>query len=144
MPGTEAEYKSITVPADNGELDRVQEFLGAELESAGCDMGPQMQIELAVEEVFVNEASYAYSDGVGQVQVQIRILEDPVRAEIRFRDSGVPYDPLKKEDASLEEEAIMEREGGLGIYLVKEVMDEVEYCREGEENVLTLRKKLQE
>jgi anti-sigma regulatory factor (Ser/Thr protein kinase) len=137
-----SEYKTITVPAEVDELDRVQAFLGEELEEAGCDPGPQMQVELAVEEIFVNVASYAYAPEEGEVEIRIRILGDPAMAEIVFLDSGKPYNPLEKEDAALDEDAIMEREGGLGILLTKEVMDEVDYCYRNGKNVFTMRKKL--
>ncbi len=140
MMNDKEQYKSLTVPAEKEELDRVQDFLGEVLEEAGCDMGPRMQIELAVEEIFVNVASYAYGPGEGTVEVRILVRGEPPMALIEFRDSGKPYNPLEKEDASLEEDAIMEREGGLGIFLTKEVMDRVEYRYEDGKNIFSMGK----
>ena len=69
-------------------------------------------------------------------------LEDPLRAVIRFLAGGRPFDPLAREDADTSEDALMSREGGLGILLVKKTMDDVQYSYEGGKNILTIVKKL--
>ena len=132
--------KSLTVPAN---IDRLEEVTGFVNELLGdVDMKTEFQIRLAVEEVFVNIASYAYAPGTGDAEVSCVLLSDPKRVLIRFSDSGIPFDPTKLADADLSEEAIMERVGGLGIFLVKKNMDQVTYTYEGGRNVLTLVKKL--
>ena len=105
-------------------------------------MSAQMQIELAVEEIFVNIASYAYDSEDGEAEVRCKVLEDPLRVVVQFLDSGKPFDPLAREDADTSEDALMGREGGLGIFLVKSTMDSVEYAYEGGKNILTIRKNL--
>jgi len=101
-----------------------------------------LQLRLAVEEIFVNIASYAYSPEVGEAEIRCEVLEDPLRVVIQFLDSGTPFDPLAKEDADTSQEALMSREGGLGILLVKNTMDDVQYSYEDGKNILTILKKL--
>ncbi len=135
--------KTLTVPASLDELDNVQAFIDEQLEAADCPMAAQMQVELAVEEVFVNVASYAYNPVTGVAEVRVCVETDPLRVTIQFLDHGKPFDPLAKADADLSEDATMEREGGLGIFLTKEVMDAVDYAYENGSNILTLKKNLE-
>ena len=134
--------ESLTVTAIVSNLDEVNDFVLGRLQARGCDRKIQMQIRLAVEEIFVNIASYAYSPSVGPAEVRCEVLEDPLRVEIQFLDSGKPFDPLAKEDADISEEGLMNRIGGLGILLVKETMDDVSYVYENGKNILTIRKNL--
>ena len=134
--------KNLIVPADNEHLEEVTAFVDKELESYDCSMRAQMQIDLAIEEIFVNIASYAYHPEKGKAEIRCEVLPDPLRVVIQFVDGGVPYDPLAKEDADTSREALLGREGGLGILLVKKTMDEVSYSYEDGKNILTIRKNL--
>ena len=134
--------KSLTVPAKSEYVEEINAFVDAELEACDCPMLTQAEIELAIEEIFVNIASYAYHPAEGEAEVRREILQDPLRVELQFLDSGKPYDPLAKEDADTSVEALEEREGGLGILLVKKTMDDVSYVYENGKNILTIRKKL--
>ncbi len=134
--------KHLTVPAKTEYLDEVTVFVDDELDAAGCPPAVQFQIELAVEEIFVNIASYAYQPGEGEAEVRCGVLQDPLRVEIQFLDGGRPYDPMAKEDADTSQEALENREGGLGILLVKKTMDDVKYVYEDGKNILTILKKL--
>ena len=134
--------KSLTVPAKTESLDEVNDFVSEELETYDCPMKVQLQIQLAIEEIFINIASYAYHPVEGEAEVRCEVLEDPLRVVIQFLDGGKPYDPLAKEDADTSEEALMERVGGLGILLVKKTMDDVKYAYEGGKNILTIEKNL--
>jgi len=134
--------KSLTVPAKSEYVEEINAFVDAELEACDCPMLTQAEIELAIEEIFVNIASYAYHPAEGEAEVRCEILQDPLRVELQFLDSGKPYDPLAKEDADTSVEALEEREGGLGILLVKKTMDDVSYVYENGKNILTIRKKL--
>ena len=134
--------KSLIVPADTEHLDDVTDFVDSELEAYDCPTNAQLQIELAIEEIFVNIASYAYKPVDGEAEVRCEILQDPLRVVIQFLDGGKPYDPLAKEDADTSPEALEEREGGLGILLVKRTMDDVRYVYENGKNILTILKKL--
>ena len=133
---------SLIVPARTDALDTVTDFVEEKLASFECPMRTILQLRLAVEEVFVNIASYAYQPGEGEAEIRCEILEEPLRMWIQFLDSGRPFDPLAREEADTSEEGLMSREGGLGILLVKNVMDEVTYNYKDGKNILTLTKKL--
>ena len=132
--------KKITIEADAAKLPEVLAFIDAELEAADCPMKPQMQIDVAVEEIFVNIASYAYNPGSGIAVIGIQV-KDGV-AEITFADSGIPYDPLAREDPDVSLPAEEREIGGLGVYLVKQTMDDVRYEYRDGQNLLTIVKKL--
>ena len=134
--------KRLTVPAKEEHLDEINVFVGQELEAYDCPMNVQLQIELAIEEIFINIASYAYHPVEGEAEIRCEVLQDPLRVVIQFLDGGKPYDPLAKEDADTSVEALEERVGGLGILLVKKTMDDVKYAYEGGKNILTIEKNL--
>ena len=134
--------KELTVDAKRENLLQVQAFIDEELETADCPMLTQIAIDVAVEELFVNIASYAYAGKSGKATVQVAIHEDPLSAEITFMDSGTPYDPLLKPDPDVTLAAKDRKKGGLGIYMVKNSMDEVRYEYRDGQNVLTMVKLL--
>ena len=128
----------MTVRADVGELDRVTDFVNEELELSGCPMKTLMQIDLAVEEIFVNIAHYAYGPDGGDAA--IRVEADSSGASITFEDGGKPFDPTKKEDPDATAPAEKRQIGGLGIFITKKIMDGIAYeYREGK-NILSIRK----
>jgi len=136
--------KSITLPATLENMDDVIDFVNQELEQYDCPMKVSMQIDIAVEEIFVNIAHYAYPSGEGEATVccEVEQGERPC-AVISFSDSGIPYNPLEREDPDVTLSAEERSIGGLGIYMVKKSMDAVEYQYQDGRNVLTLRKFLQ-
>ncbi len=133
---------SMTVKAQTDELDKVTDFVEEKLAPYECPMRTMLQLRLAIEEIFVNIASYAYSPEIGEAEIRCEVLKDPLRVVIQFLDSGQPFDPLAREDADTSEEALMSREGGLGILLVKNTMDDVQYTYENGKNILTIQKAL--
>jgi sigma-B regulation protein RsbU (phosphoserine phosphatase) len=132
--------KKITVDATTENLQQVLSFVDAELEAADCPMKTQMQIDVAVEELFVNIANYAYAPGSGTAVIGVDV-QDGV-AKITFADSGIPYDPLKKEDPDVQLPAEEREIGGLGILIVKKTMDDLFYEYRDGQNLLTICKKL--
>ena len=130
--------QTLTVPAVDENLLRVAAFVDAFLEARGCPIKAQMQIDLCVEEIFINIAHYAYPGGGGEATVQISGTDRGVT--ITFTDDGVPYNPLKKADPDLKAAAEDREIGGLGIFLVRKNMDTVAYRYENEQNVLTITK----
>lgn len=132
--------KSLTVPARIDQLDEVNDFVGSVI--GDVEMKTELSVRLAVEETFVNISSYAYAPGEGSAQIECELLTGPKRILIRFTDSGKPFDPTALGDADTSEEAILDRVGGLGIFLVKKNMDEVSYRYENGKNILTLIKLL--
>lgn len=133
---------SMTIAAKTESLDMVNDFVEEKLAAYDCPMRTMLQIRLAIEEIFVNIASYAYAPAEGEAEVRCEVMEDPLRVVIQFLDGGKPFDPLAQEDADTSEEALMSREGGLGILLVKTTMDDVQYSYEDGKNILTIMKKL--
>ena len=134
--------KDITVDATVENLEVVQNFVSQELEEQGCSMKVMMQIEIAVEEIYVNIVHYAYNPEIGKATIRCEVTEDPMQVIIQFLDSGRPFDPLAKEDADITLSAEEREIGGLGIFMVKQSMDEVNYEYKEGKNVLTIKKVL--
>jgi len=134
--------KSITIEAKTDNLPEVLSFVDAILEENDCPVKAQMQIDIAVEEIFVNIANYAYEPGSGNADINAEVSGETPEFIISFADRGTPYNPLEKEDPditlSLEERPI----GGLGIFMVKKSMDKVEYEYKDGQNILTIHKTL--
>ena len=105
-----------------------------------CPLRARSHVELVAEEIFVNIASYAYPETGGFVTIRRSGGEGPEGLTLAFIDSGIPYDPLQKPDPdltlALEDRPI----GGLGVFLVKELVDEVHYEYKDGQNILTVRK----
>ena len=134
--------KDITVNATLDNLEVVQDFVREELESQGCSMKVMMQIEIAVEEIYVNIVHYAYNPEVGEATIKCEVVDNPMQVIIQFMDAGTPFDPLAKEDADITLSAEERNIGGLGIFMVKKSMDEVNYEYKEGKNVLTIKKAL--
>ncbi len=128
--------KKLTIDAKVDNLQEVLGFIDAELERVDCPMKAQMQIDIAVEEIFVNIAKYAYVPGEGKAV--IGILAEPGRAEVSFADSGLPYNPLNRDDPDVTLAAEDREIGGLGIFMVKKTMDTMRYEYSDGQNLLTL------
>ena len=103
-------------------------------------MKVQMQIDIAVEEIFVNVAHYAYTPNVGKVKIRLEKPADSTGVDITFIDSGIPYDPLAKPDPDVTLSAEERQIGGLGIFMVKKSMDSMLYEYTDGQNILTMRK----
>jgi len=132
----------ITVPAESTALETVNTFIQEKLESITCPKRTRMQMMLAVEEIFVNISSYAYHPEVGQAEVGVDIDGDPPTVTIRFLDQGRPFNPLEKPDADITLSAQEREIGGLGILLVKKIMDQVDYAYENGKNILIIKKEI--
>ena len=121
-------------------IPQLTELIDGQLEALDCSMKAQMQIDVAVDEIFGNIARYAYGDGRGDATVRFDFDGTSRIASISFMDRGMPFDPLKKADPDVTL-SVEEREvGGLGIYLVKKTMDDMKYRYENGMNILTLYK----
>ena len=134
--------QELTIPALVENLPRVLEFVDRNLEGLGMSPADQMQVDVAVEEIFVNIASYAYIPEEGPATVRFETTQPPVSVIVSFLDRGVPYDPLAKPDPDLDQPLQKRRRGGLGIYMVKQYMDGIEYEYRDGQNILTLKKTL--
>lgn len=134
--------KELTLPATIENIETVIDFVNGQLEEIKCPLKAQMQIDIAIDELFGNIAHYAYNPETGPATVRVEVTEDPIAVVITFIDHGVPYDPLKKDDPditlSAEERAI----GGLGIFMVKKTMDEISYEYKDGKNILRIKKNM--
>ena len=132
----------VTLPATVENIEAVTDFVNEQLEALDCSMKVQMQIDIAIDEIFGNIAHYAYHPGVGEATVRVEVIEDPHAVEITFVDKGVPYDPLAKADPDTTLSAEEREIGGLGIYMVKKSMDGMAYEYVDGQNILKVRKNI--
>lgn len=130
----------MEIPAIIENLDKGLDFIIEGIEKAKLDKKAIYQIKLACEEVIVNVINYAYPNSQGDIVLSYEIDEDNKEIIIVISDFGMPYNPLLNEDPDINL-PMEEREiGGLGVYMVRNIMDRVEYAWEAEQNVLTMRK----
>ena len=128
--------KKFEAVASNFEM--AQAFVNDLLEGSGCPDEVKLDIDLAIEEIFVNISDYAYTPEVGDVEMKASISDDGMRLTLIFVDSGTPFDPLKEPDPDITLSASERQIGGLGIFLVKETMDDMFYEYKDGKNQLTL------
>ena len=132
--------KILNVEAVVDNIYKVTDFVDEQLDEAECPLKTKLQLELAIEELFVNIANYAYDSETGMAEIGFEIENDPKTAVFVLSDSGKPYNPLMKEDPDV---TLPRRErpiGGLGIFVVKNGMDDMFYEYKDGKNVLTLKK----
>ena len=133
---------SITLPATVENIGKITAFVEGRMEEKDCPLKQIMQVSMAVDEVMANVAMYAYAPGTGDVTVAVDFDDGSRTVSITFIDRGVAFDPLAKEDPDVTLPAEQRKIGGLGIFLVKKTMDSVTYRREGDKNVLCIKKKV--
>jgi len=134
--------KELTIAATVENIGTVTAFVDEQLEALDCPMKAQMQIDIAIDELFGNIAHYAYTPEVGNATVRVEVEEEPMAVVITFLDQGVPYDPLTAEDPDTTLSADERKIGGLGIFMVKKSMDEIDYKYQDGQNILTIKKRL--
>ena len=132
--------KELTLAATLENIEAVTDFVNEQLELLDCPMKAQMQIDIAIDEIFSNIARYAYAPGSGDATVRVETESNPPAVMIMFIDAGIPYNPLTKEDPDTKLSAEEREIGGLGIYMVKKSMDAMEYAFEDGCNKLSIKK----
>lgn len=134
--------RELTLDAIAENIPVVTAWVDEQLKQLNCPMKVQMQIDIAIDELFSNIAFYAYKSKAGSATVRFELEENPKAVLITFIDQGIPYDPLTKADPNTKL-PIEEREtGGLGIFMVKKTMDEVSYEYKDGQNILTIKKNI--
>ena len=131
----------LTLPNDIETIPQLNEFIDGFCEQRDIDNDITMSLNLAIEEAVVNVMNYAYPEGtVGYVDIDVEADDNYVTFVIS--DTGKPFDPTQKDEVnialSVEERPI----GGLGIHLVRRMMDEISYRYADHRNILTLRKRI--
>ena len=124
--------KELVIAAITENLEDVLSFVDDEIDTTDCPVKTKMQIDIAVEEIFVNIVNYAYGGKTGE-------LQDKHGLKITFIDKGIPYNPLEKEDPDITLSAQEREIGGLGILMTKKCMDDIKYEYKGC-NILTINK----
>jgi len=132
----------ITVPASKENLADVLEFIRSKLEAFPHQESSLLQLELAVEEAYANIASYAYPVEPGEVTVGLKIDENPLFVTVELIDTGIRFNPLEKEDPDISLGIDDKKPGGLGILLIKQNADQVNYQYLDGRNILTIQKRL--
>ena len=131
-----------TFPAKTEALSDVLGFVEQMLDSFECPIKIQVALCVAIEEVFVNVAHYAYGEDEGNMSLGIGFDEESRAITFRMTDKGIPFDPLKKPDPDITLSADEREIGGLGIFITKKTMDSLTYTYENNENILTMIKKI--
>ena len=131
-----------TLDATIENVETITGLIDEKLEEAGASMKAEMQINIVIDEIFSNIAKYGYASGKGDATVTLDILQDPLRAESTFINSGEPYDPLAQEDPDIHAALDDRPMGGLGILIIKKTMDDVSYEFKDKQNILTVVKAL--
>ncbi len=133
--------RRLTLPNDIQTIPQLSEFIDIIAEEVGLDMSFSMSLNLALEEAVVNVMTYAYPEGtIGYVNIDIKT--DGKQFICTLSDTGVPFDPTQNPEADTTLSAEERPIGGLGIHLIRQIMDDVSYQYVDKCNVLTLTKNL--
>ena len=133
--------RELTIKNEEQELARVAEFMESVCDELALDMHQAMKLQLVIEEMMTNVIFYAYAEGTS-ADITLTAESDGKELTFVLSDSGKPFDPTAKEDADTETNPMDREQGGMGILIVKNIMNEVSYQRLGETNQLTMKKKL--
>ncbi len=136
--------EELTIDAAVDNIPIVTDFVNEQLEKLNCPMKSQIQVNIAIDELFGNIAHYAYNPETGTATVRVGVIRNPLSVVITFIDNGVPYDPLAKEDPDITQSAEERQTGGLGVYMVKKSMDSISYEYKEGQNILKIIKNIQE
>lgn len=136
--------KELTIEAVVENIAVVTAFVDEQLEQLNCPAKIQMQVDVAIDEVFGNISHYAYKPKTGVATVRVEVAKNPLAVVITFIDNGVKYNPLAKADPDVTLPAKEREIGGLGIYMVKKCMDAVSYEYRDGQNILRIRKNIRE
>jgi sigma-B regulation protein RsbU (phosphoserine phosphatase) len=137
-----AAMKEKVFSARKDALPEVMAFTEECLESFGCQMKSQMAICVAVEEIFVNIASYAYGENTGEASLCFSFDKAERLMTLEVKDEGIQFNPLERDEPDITLSAADREIGGLGIFITKKTMDEISYSYENGKNVLTMVKKI--
>lgn len=132
--------KEITLRAIAENIPQATAFIDEQLEALDCSMKAQMQIDVAIDELFSNIVHYAYDNEPGDAALRFDFSPADRVASITFLDSGKPFNPVEYSDPDIHLSAEERTVGGLGIFLVRKTMDQMDYRYENGKNILTIHK----
>ena len=133
--------RNLTLPNDINTIPQLNEFIDAVCEELEIDMALAMSLNLAMEEAVVNVMDYAYPEGT-EGEVDIEAIADEAQLHFTISDSGKPFDPTAKEEVDTTLSAEERPIGGLGIHLIRQLMDNISYERKDGKNILRLSKNI--
>ena len=133
---------SYECEADIANLEAMLNPIMDKLRLIGVNQKLMYQINLALEELFVNVAHYAYYPNKGIIHIQYQIKDAPKRLIVTIKDEGTPFNPLESEEPDLNAPIQERKIGGLGLFIVKRTMDDIKYTRENGSNILEITKQL--
>jgi serine/threonine-protein kinase RsbW len=133
--------RELTFKNEEEELTRVTEFMENICDELQLDTHVAMKIQVAIEEMVTNIIFYAYPEGP-RADISLTAESEDKELTLVLSDTGKPFDPTAKEDADIETNPMDREQGGMGILIVKKIMNEVSYQRLGDENRLTMKKEL--
>lgn len=134
--------KEITLEATVENISVVTDFINEELNKVNCSEKIKSEIDIVVDELFGNIANYAYGDTLGKAIVQIEITDNPMKASITFIDNGIKYNPLENNTPDITLSAQDREIGGLGVYIVKKLMNDIIYEYVDNRNILKIVKNI--
>ena len=134
--------KELEITAVVENLPKVIDFVEEQTAAFGCSPRVSAQIDVAVEEVFVNIAHYAYYPETGPAVIRVETVREPLQVILTFLDNGQPFDPLVRSEPDIEQPLTDRDPGGLGIFMVRQIMDDVSYEYRNGQNILTFTKKV--
>lgn len=133
----------MVIEANTENIPKITAFVEGILEEAGANPKAMMQIDVAIDEILSNICFYAYKQGqAGKAKITVDFDKTKENVKLIFEDRGIDYNPLEKEDPNITLSAEERQIGGLGIFIVKQTMDSVEYENVNGHNILTLTKKI--
>ena len=133
--------RSLTLPNDINTIPQLNEFIDTVCEELEIDMALAMSLNLAMEEAVVNVMDYAYPEGT-EGEVDIEAIADETQLHFTISDRGKPFDPTAKEEVDTTLSAEERPIGGLGIHLIRQLMDNISYERKDGKNILRLSKNI--
>ena len=133
----------LNVIATLDQIKPVTAFVNLHLSKLGCSERVRIQVNVAIDELFGNIARYAYNPKTGPATVRVDVENDPLCVIITFIDHGIPYDPLSAKFEDTTHLPAKQRPiGGLGLFMVKNIMDDISYNYQNGQNILTIRKRI--
>jgi len=133
--------RNLTLPNDINTIPQLNEYIDSVCEDMGLDMATSMSLNLALEEAVVNVMNYAYPEGT-KGTVNIETIADNTQITFIISDSGKFFDPTAKEEVDTTLSAEERPIGGLGIHLIRQIMNHVVYERKDDKNILKLTKNI--
>ena len=134
--------EELIVEAVVDNLEIVNDFVHRFISQYQCSKRTVMQLDLIIEEIFVNIASYAYAPDTGSAKISLEIVQEPLKVTLTFIDTGIPYNPLINSDPDISLGVEDRQIGGLGIFLTKKLVNDISYRYEDGQNILQLTKSL--